>query len=88
LSGNIDPSRDLSITRVNGSNLILIDGTRKAYPTDNFPRLWPNIVTMDGETIERVDQMWHWLDIGEFIESPSLKFFNLNQTDDAVMRIQ
>ncbi|HDP75036.1 MAG TPA: menaquinone biosynthesis decarboxylase [Bacteroidales bacterium] len=88
LLGNIDPSRDILIIRGNESNLILVDGTRKAYPTDNFPRHWPNIVTMDAETIEKVDQMWHWLNIGEFIESPSLKLINLNQTDDAVMRIQ
>lgn len=89
LSGNIDPSRDVTIVKnAENSSVILVDGTRKAYPADKFPRLWPNIVAMDSETIDRVDQMWHWLDIGAFIESPSLRFINLNVGDDAVMRIQ
>jgi 3-polyprenyl-4-hydroxybenzoate decarboxylase len=89
LSGNIDPSRDVTIVQnTDGNPVILVDGTRKAYPADRFPRLWPNIVAMDSETIDRVDQMWHWLDIGVFIESPSLRFISLNIGDDAVMRFQ
>lgn len=88
LSGNIEPSRDVKVVRVTEKgSTILVDGTRKAYPTDGFSRLWPNIVVMDSQTIEKVDQMWNKLQIGEFIKSPSLELINLNKGNSAIMRI-
>ncbi len=87
ITGNIDPQRDIRIVKSNAvKELMIIDGTRKAYPTDRFNRLWPNVVVMDPNTIDRIDQMWQWLDIGEFIESPSLKMQNLVVGNDAVVR--
>ncbi len=87
VTGNIDPQRDIKLAKCNAAaELLVVDGTRKAYPSDGFNRLWPNVVAMDSDTIDRIDQMWQWLDIGEFIESPSLKMQNLVVGSDAVVR--
>ncbi|MDI3526093.1 MAG: 4-hydroxy-3-polyprenylbenzoate decarboxylase [Tenuifilum sp.] len=87
VSGNVDPQRDISIV-LNGDEdwRIIIDGTKKAYPSDKFPRLWPNIVSMDTKTIELVDKKWESYGIGEFVKSPSLKFQKLIVGSDAVVR--
>jgi 4-hydroxy-3-polyprenylbenzoate decarboxylase len=39
-----------------------IDGTRK-WKEEGFDREWPKLITMDGETKRRVDEMWGSLGI-------------------------
>jgi hypothetical protein len=39
---------------------------------------------MDDQTISAIDKKWDILGIGEFIESPSLKFKNLVNGEGAV----
>ena len=71
-SNHIEPQRD-SIVK---NNTIFIDGTKKTKKADNFKREWPNPVVMDEKTIKRIDQVWSKLKIGNFIESPSIKYKN------------
>ena len=69
-SNHTEPQRDSIIK----NNTIFIDGTRKTQEKDGFERDWPNPVIMDTETIDKIDKKWNQLEIGEFIESPSLKY--------------
>ncbi len=89
ISGNVDPQRDIKIvTHSEEAWTLVVDGTRKVYPSDRFSRLWPNVVLMDAATIERIDEMWSSLEVGEFIESPSLKLLHLSEGNNAVLRIE
>ena len=51
---------------------------------DGFERLWPNVVTMDDETISSIDNKWKDLGLGEFVESPSVKLKPLVKGQGAV----
>jgi len=39
-----------------------LDATRK-WPEEGFSREWPKLITMDGATKKRVDEMWNRLGI-------------------------
>jgi 4-hydroxy-3-polyprenylbenzoate decarboxylase len=78
LGGNLEPDRDISVFNTkNGTSVVFVDATFKTSEHDNFKREWPNVVTMDDKTITVIDKKWKDLGIGEFIQSPSLKFKNL-----------
>ena len=85
LGGNLEPGRDITVSEFkNGKLLVFVDGTFKTGEHDNFSRDWPNVVTMDEETIAKIDKMWSDLEIGDFIPSPSLKFRKLVKGEGAV----
>ncbi len=85
LGGNLEPDRDVSISdSENGSTVVFVDATFKTRLHDNFKRDWPNVVTMNDQTISAIDKKWNDLGIGEFIQSPSLKFKNLVKGEGAV----
>ncbi len=87
IGNNIDPLRDAVILPAkdgNSTGQIYIDGTRKRKNSDNFKRDWPNVVTMDSETIAKVDENWGKYEIGDFLPSPSLKYIPLKINDLAV----
>jgi len=69
-SNHIDPQRDSIIK----NNIIFIDGTKKTKAIDGFERDWPNPVVMDDETIEKIDEIWSKLGLGDLINSPSLEY--------------
>ena len=78
VGGNLEPDRDVSVCdATNGKAVVFVDATFKTPLHDNFKRNWPNVVTMDDKTISVIDKKWKELGIGEFIESPSLKFKKL-----------
>ena len=85
-SGNIDPKRDSYIiaSNANSGSKILIDATRKSLKKDNFKRNWPNVVVSDEKTIQAIDNKWNSLNIGGFIESPSIKYCKLNKNKGAI----
>jgi 4-hydroxy-3-polyprenylbenzoate decarboxylase len=88
LGGNLEPDRDVSVSdSKSGNTVVFVDATFKTSLHDNFKRDWPNVVTMDDETILEVDRKWDNFGLGEFIQSPSLKFKNLVKGEGAV-RIQ
>jgi len=85
LGGNLEPARDVSILEIeNAKNVVLVDATFKTELHDNFKRDWPNIVTMNQKTITDIDKKWDELGLGDFVESPSLKFKSLVKGDGAV----
>jgi 4-hydroxy-3-polyprenylbenzoate decarboxylase len=85
LGGNLEPDRDVSVAELkNGKTVVIVDATFKTSEHDNFKRDWPNVVTMDDQTISVIDKKWDKLGIGEFIKSPSLKFKNLVNGEGAV----
>ena len=87
-ANNIEPVRDCIIFEQKAENEvshISFDGTRKRADLDNFKRNWPDIVTSDTETIELVNQKWQKYGIGDFIESPSVKYKHLILSNKAVV---
>lgn len=80
-ANNIDPLRDVIKLK---NDCLLIDATSKSRETDSFERQWPNIVTMDKDIIELVDRKWHSYSLGEFIPSPSLRYFPLVKNSGAI----
>lgn len=87
-SGNIDPKRDCWVKESTETSCskVFIDATQKTLKNDNFMRDWPNVVVSDLDTIERVDNKWNNLGIGEFIQSPSIKYRKLNENDGAIAK--
>jgi len=69
LLSNTDPLRDLNQIGAN----IIINATSRAHQSDNFSRLWPNIVLSDDETMARVDEIMKMINHGEIIPSPSAR---------------
>ena len=83
--GNLEPERDITmIVTQTGSKTVLADATFKTGRNDGFTRDWPNVVTMDQETIHVVDKKWPDLGLGGFIKSPSLKYHPLVSGNGAV----
>lgn len=72
---NTDPKRDITLT----DGTINIDARSKKLQERDFP----NIVTMDCDTINKVDSRWAEYNIGEFIASPSLRYKKLINGDAA-----
>ena len=72
IGNNTDPKRDSFLS----NQTVGIDATRKTKQYDGFERQWPNIIVSDDETIKNVDEKWNELGLGEFIQSPSLKYKN------------
>jgi 4-hydroxy-3-polyprenylbenzoate decarboxylase len=80
VANNCDPQRDCFVTPVFSESpmqLLAIDGTRKTGKADGFKREWPNVLTMDEETIKAIDTKWESLGLGPFISSPSLRYKTL-----------
>lgn len=77
VANNSDPNRDCFYQYDEFGKaipILFIDGLRKTLADDDFQREWPNIVCMDEATIALVDRRWAEYGIGEFIESPSVKY--------------
>jgi len=87
-AGNTDPARDCFYIETGGKRLpcLIIDGTRKSFASDAFPREWPNIVKSDMDTIRIVDSKWKNLNIGALIESPSNNFREMQFGDDVIVK--
>lgn len=89
---NLDPKRDHHLVQRESIKepgktfaCMGLDGTIKTKDFDEFYRDWPNIIVAADETIKAVDAKWKDLGIGEFIESPSLKFKGQIYGDEAVV---
>ena len=78
-AANTEPERDIAI--VNG--IATVDARAKVAGVEGNPKRFPNVVTSLPEVIELVDKKWAEYGIGEFIESPSLKYRKLLLSDKA-----
>lgn len=70
---HIDPDQDMFIAE----NCLIIDGTAKSKELDDFKRKYPNVIVMDDAMVQKIDQKWDALGLGELITSPSLKYKKL-----------
>lgn len=73
-SNNIDPKRDHYPIRMDNGEHMGLDGTRKTKEFDDFDRDWPNILASDEKTIQRIDEIWPKLGLGDAYASPSIKY--------------
>ncbi len=81
--GNIDPKRDC---RMQHSGILMLNARSKNRETTDFSRDWPNVLIMDEEIINKVDNIWKSLQIGDFIPSPSLVYRNYVKNKGAVKK--
>ena len=70
---NIDPSHDCEVF----NNCLIIDAGIKTEKRNGFNRPWPNIVSMNKETISKIDKNWGEYFKIPFIASPSKKLESL-----------
>ncbi|MEG2317399.1 MAG: menaquinone biosynthesis decarboxylase [Rikenellaceae bacterium] len=70
MGNNTDAVRDTSVV----DGVLVIDARMKYGGLNGFSREWPNVVTMNKETIELVDLRWNSYGVGELISSPSLRY--------------
>jgi 4-hydroxy-3-polyprenylbenzoate decarboxylase len=76
-ANNCDPQRDCFVTPSgidSSCSVMAIDGTRKTDELDGFKREWPNILTMNEDTIKAIDAKWENMGLGPLIPSPSLRY--------------
>ena len=78
---NYNPSKDCSVIEKNGRTCLIIDGGTKTEKEQL--RDWPSPVTADEETIQKIDEKWEKLSIGDFLPSPSLRYRKLLDKDSA-----
>lgn len=85
---NIDPMRDCFFVKVNEIvyPTLIIDGTKKTREVDQFEREWPNVIVMNDETINKVNEKWPELELGDFLPSPSLKYKSLVSNNGSVTK--
>jgi len=84
---NIEVRRDIRIFRdEHEMTHVIIDGSSKTGENEDFPREWPNAVTMSKEIIQLINEKWTGLNLGEFIPSPSDYYNNLIVTPGASIR--
>ncbi|HXS35925.1 MAG TPA: menaquinone biosynthesis decarboxylase [Flavipsychrobacter sp.] len=83
-TNNLDPRRDHFYGGTQ-KNILGLDGTRKTKELDDFDRPWPNIIVADDATIASVDKKWSQLNLGTFIQSPSLKYKKQLYGEDAAV---
>jgi len=88
-SSNIDPVRDVFVYKLNDGYpaRVGVDGTRKAYPQDNFSREWPNVVAMSREVVDHVNKQWEKYGFGGMVESPSIQLMTLVAGEGPVVRL-
>lgn len=67
---NCDPVRDSKFV---GGKLVM-DSRTKVTGINGFTREWPGYALSSKETIEKIDNKWDSLGLGNLIKSPSLKF--------------
>lgn len=83
-AGNIDPQRDYMPIRQGELTIAGFDATRKTKAADDFHRDWPNLTTMNQQTIQLVDQRWEEYQCGTLLKSPSVRYLGYQQGEGAV----
>ncbi|MEN3040988.1 MAG: menaquinone biosynthesis decarboxylase [Bacteroidia bacterium] len=84
-ANNTDMRRDVRIVEdSDGLPHLILDASTKTAELDGFSRDWPNVIVMSDDIIARVDQRWESYGIGPFLQSPSLKYKPLVQSEEAV----
>ncbi len=74
-AANTDPARDISLTK--DGHTAIVDARPKRPGKAGNPARFPNVVVSDKQTITLVDSRWKEYELGEFVESPSVRYGKL-----------
>ena len=78
-AANTEPQRDIELR----GESMLIDARPKPANGSENPSRWPNIVTASEATIAKVDGRWSEYGLGEWRESPSVRYAKLALSNKA-----
>lgn len=78
-TANTDPARDISVT----GGIAVADCRSKTQKKEGMPARFPNVITMDAETVSLVDRRWDEYGIGPKVASPSARYMKLLLSDEA-----
>ncbi|MDR2890602.1 MAG: menaquinone biosynthesis decarboxylase [Alistipes sp.] len=76
---NVDPARDIRIEE----GVAFVDARAKTSKAAGMPPRWPNVATMDADTIALVDRRWPEYGLDDLLESPSARYRKLLLSDGA-----
>lgn len=74
-AANTDPTRDIALTE--DGDTAIVDARPKRPGKTGNPARFPNVVVSDKQTIALVDSRWTEYGLGEFVESPSVRYGKL-----------
>ena len=74
-AANTDPARDIALTE--DRHTAIVDARPKRPGKAGNPTRFPNVVVSDKQTIALVDSRWTEYGLGEFVESPSVRYGKL-----------
>lgn len=74
-AANTDPARDIALTE--DGHTAIVDARPKRPGKAGNPTRFPNVVVSDKQTIALVDSRWTEYGLGEFVESPSVRYGKL-----------
>ena len=74
-AANTDPARDIALTE--DGHTAIVDARPKRPGKAGNPTRFPNVVVSDKQTIALVDLRWTEYGLGEFVESPSVRYGKL-----------
>ena len=74
-AANTDPTRDIALTE--DGDTAIVDARPKRPGKAGNPARFPNVVVSDKQTIALVDSRWTEYGLGEFVESPSVRYGKL-----------
>ena len=74
-AANTDPARDIALTE--DGHTAIVDARPKRPGKAGNPARFPNVVVSDKQTIALVDSRWTEYGLGEFVESPSVRYGKL-----------
>ena len=77
--GNVEVGRDCHLI----NNVLVVDARSKRPNMGRNPKRFPNVVTSSEQTIALVDRRWKEYGLGEFVESPSLRYRRLLLSEGA-----
>lgn len=76
---NTDPGRDVVIAKKS----LIADARTKIPGKPGFPVRFPNVTVASDRIISLVDSRWDEYGVGDFVESPSLRYKSLSMGDEA-----
>ena len=76
---NTDPARDVLLS----DNSIIADARTKIPGAAGYPVRFPNVTVASERTVALVDSRWNEYGLGEFVQSPSLRYRPLLRGDEA-----
>jgi 4-hydroxy-3-polyprenylbenzoate decarboxylase len=78
---NFDPEKNVYYEKNDELFITGFDGTLKTVTYDGISEFRPNVITMDEQTIRKIDAIWTELKLGNLLPSPSLRYKKITLTE-------